>query len=187
MTDLLQHGFALVCGQNPWHTWAPGGLPLPCCQRCTGFYAGAGVAAWLHWWLRPRLSGRFLEIHAVFLMLMAPFGFHWLAHGALVRAITGVLFGFGVVSFLWTPLSGQAGRRDADLPSGRTGAYGLGLAAAVVGLPLGGFYGGQVAAYALSGLAGWGLLAITVLVAANLLAGLRGILRRFSRARRLPV
>ena len=44
MQDLLQTIFGWVCGQNPGHTWAPGGLMLPCCQRCTGLYAGAFFA-----------------------------------------------------------------------------------------------------------------------------------------------
>ena len=81
---------------------------LPCCQRCTGLYVGAGVAALLHLWLRPRLSGRFLEIHGAFLLVMVPFGFHWVAQGPVLRTLTGVLFGFAVVTFLWLPLSRRA-------------------------------------------------------------------------------
>jgi uncharacterized membrane protein len=106
--EVLNHAFALVCGQNPGHTWTPGGMLLPCCQRCTGLYVGAGMAALLHFWLRPRLSARFLEAHGAFLVFMAPFGFHWLAHGPEMRTITGVLFGFAVVTFLLLPLVGGA-------------------------------------------------------------------------------
>jgi uncharacterized membrane protein len=101
MLDILTHLFAAVCGQAPAHTWAPGGIFLPCCQRCTGLYAGAAVAAFLHWRFRPILSARFLEVHGVFLLLMAPFGFHWVAQGPVLRTVTGMLFGFGVVTFLW--------------------------------------------------------------------------------------
>src|ERR1035438_5086965 len=93
MLALLAHWFAAVCGQNPGHTWAPGGIMLPCCQRCAGLYVGAGMAALLHLWLRPRLSGRFLEVHGAFLLAMAPFGFHWLPDGPMLRTATGVLFG----------------------------------------------------------------------------------------------
>ncbi len=185
MSDLLQHGFALVCGQNPWHVWAPGGMLLPCCQRCAGFYAGAGLAVWLHWWLRPRLTGRVLELHGVFLLFMAPFGFHWLAHGALVRAITGVLFGFGVATFLWAPLSGKLGNGDENAPFGRTAAYGLGLMATLVWLPLAGFWGGKPAAYVLSGLVSWGMLTLAVLAGTNALAGLRGLVRSLRPSRRM--
>ena len=109
MLDILSHVLAAVCGQNPGHTWAPGGMLLPCCQRCTGLYVGAGASGVLLLWLRPKLSGRFLEVHGAFLLAMAPFGFHWLAQGPMLRTVTGVLFGFAVVTFLWLPLQGRAG------------------------------------------------------------------------------
>jgi len=98
---LLHQLFAGVCGQNLAHTWSPGGLPLPCCQRCTGLYVGALVAAVLHLWLKPRLTGRFLWIHGLFLLQMIPFGFHWLPQGPLLRTVTGALFGFGLATFFW--------------------------------------------------------------------------------------
>jgi uncharacterized membrane protein len=101
MLEFLGHWFAAVCGQGPGHTWAPGGILLPCCQRCTGLYVGAGIAALLHLGLRPRLSGRLLQIHGGFLLVMVPLGFHWVAQGPVLRSLSGVLFGFGVVTFLW--------------------------------------------------------------------------------------
>ena len=55
----------------------------------------------LHLWLKPKFSNRFLLVHGAFLLLMAPFGFHWLPQGPVLRTMTGVLFGFGVVTFLW--------------------------------------------------------------------------------------
>jgi hypothetical protein len=105
MIEILGHWFAAVCGQNPGHTWAPGGILLPCCERCVGLYIGAGVAALLHFALRPKLTGRFLQIHGAFLLVMVPFGFHWVAHGAALRSASGMLFGFGIFTFLWLPLS----------------------------------------------------------------------------------
>jgi uncharacterized membrane protein len=119
MLEIFAHWFAAVCGQDPGHTWAPGGILLPCCQRCTGLYVGAGVAALLHLLLRPRLSGRFLEIHGAFLLAMVPFGFHWVGQGPVLRTLTGVLFGSGVVTFLWLPLSQMMGERTAWSPSDR--------------------------------------------------------------------
>ncbi len=110
MLEILAHWFAAVCGQDLGHTWAPGGILLPCCQRCTGLYVAAGVAALLHLWLRPRPTGRFLEMHGAFLLVMVPFGLHWVAQGPVLRTLTGVLFGFGVVTFLSLPLS-RAGER----------------------------------------------------------------------------
>ncbi len=101
--DILTQVFSHVCGQTA-HTWAPGGELLPCCQRCTGLYAGALVAALLHGICRPRLSGHFLEVHGGFLLLMVPFGYHWLPQNAALRGVTGVLFGAGLVTFLQLPL-----------------------------------------------------------------------------------
>ncbi len=90
---------------------------LPCCQRCLGLYVGAAVAAGSHLWLRPRLTGRFLELHGAFLLCMLPFGFHWLPQGPLLRTITGVLFGFGVVTFLWLPMKRSADFQSAVSPT----------------------------------------------------------------------
>jgi uncharacterized membrane protein len=193
MLELLDHLFAAVCGQNPDHTWAPGGIPLPCCQRCTGLYVGACAAAMLHYWLRPKLTGRFLEMHGVFLLAMAPFGFHWVPQGPVVRTITGMLFGFAVVTFLWLPVSRLAGRtrrgarlrltRDervrADASARRSYFSGVVLTAIVlVGLTTS---GGRLAAYSLSFLLFLGAAALGTLVAANLGLGLAGLFQRCRR------
>ncbi len=105
--ELLTSLFALVCGQNPGHTWAPGGVLLPCCQRCAGLYCGAGLALFLHLWLRPRLTANFLYVHGGFLLLMVPFGYHWVPQGPVLRTISGFLFGAGLMTFLWTPMAGS--------------------------------------------------------------------------------
>ncbi len=203
MLDLLGHWFAAVCGQDPGHSWAPGGILLPCCQRCMGLYVGAGVAALLHLGLRPRLSGRILEIHGAFLLTMVPFGLHWLAQGPLLRSLTGVLFGFGVVTFLWLPLSQMcvkySGRnqrpslRTAPVPQSnpeplralalrrfhrqRQLTYFLVLAVLLSVLPCAAMMGGTLAAYSLSVLVFWGALALAALVAGNVSLGMLGTLR----------
>ena len=183
MLDVLSHMFAAVCGQNPGHTWAPGGLLLPCCQRCTGLYVGAGVAALLHVWLRPKLTGRFLEIHGAFLLAMAPFGLHWVAQGPALRTASGVLFGFAVVTFLWLPLSS---RFTLHVSRASMRSYFLLVGVTLVLLPMAASVGGTFAAYALSGLIAWGGLALLALVAANVILGLRGVvcwLRRLPSSR----
>ena len=191
MLEWLQEGFALVCGQNPAHTWAPGEVLLPFCQRCTGLYAGAVLAALLHLWLRPRLTGRFLAIHGAFLLFMAPFGFHWVEHGPGLRTITGTLFGFGVVTFLWLPVKAWWADREPELagvsqkaPPPATGfserraawRYGAGVVLAVAVLPVLSARGGPWAAglLYLSGLAG--ALVFVALVLANV-----GLVIRFGR------
>jgi uncharacterized membrane protein len=174
MIEALSHLFAAVCGQNLDHTWAPAGLLLPCCQRCTGLYVGAGMAALLHLWLRPKLSARFLEIHGAFLLFMAPYGFHWVAQGPALRTITGVLFGFAVVTFLRLPL---ASRFTFHVSRPAVWGYFLILGATVALLPLVASVGGQVAAFALSGIIACGALALLALVVANISLGLFAILR----------
>lgn len=130
MLGILNHLFAAVCGQNPDHTWAPGGVLLPCCQRCLGLYVGGAIAAWLHFGLRPVLSGRFLKIHGAFLLLMAPFGFHWLPQGPVLRTVSGVLFGFGLVAFLLLPMTDRFSRREFSTQN-RRGAEAQGFWSAV--------------------------------------------------------
>jgi uncharacterized membrane protein len=187
MLDFLHHLFGFVCGQNPDHTWAPGGVLLPCCQRCLGLYAGAGVAALLHLWLRPQLTGRFLEAHGAFLLLMAPFGFHWLPQGPVLRTITGLLFGFGVFAFLWLPLSRrffhraaiEAGSAIVPIAVGRVSRhtpssmlpscspYAIGLLLTVGLVPLLAACGGRGTACALSALVFIGLIALAAAICGN--------------------
>jgi hypothetical protein len=164
---------------------------LPCCQRCTGLYVGAGVAALLHLWLRPKLSGRFLEIHGTFLLAMAPFGFHWAPDGPVLRTLTGVLFGFAVVTFLWLPLSPRAGEGASRSLHKRScaGSYFLVLGATLILLPAVARLGGTVAACALSGLVFLGALALIALGLGNLSLGLLGALwlrRRLACSRLRP-
>ncbi|MGD0260700.1 MAG: DUF2085 domain-containing protein [Verrucomicrobiota bacterium] len=179
MLEILSHLFGAVCGQDPGHTWAPGGILLPCCQRCTGLYVGAGLAALLHLCLRPKLSGRFLEIHGAFLLVMAPFGFHWVDQGPVLRTLTGVLFGSALVTFLWLPLSQRAAEQGSRPLHVRPSAwsYFLVLGATLILLPGTARLGGTIAAYALSGLAFFGVLALVALVVGNVSLGLLGALR----------
>ena len=97
LTSLFSH----VCGQGLDHTWMPGGLALPVCQRCTGLYVGAAMAFVLHLLFRPQSTPAWRWAHGFFLLQMVPFGYHWLPQGAVVRAMTGVLFAFGLVSYFW--------------------------------------------------------------------------------------
>jgi uncharacterized membrane protein len=202
MLDWLNYLFAFVCGQNPEHTWAPGGILVPCCQRCLGLYAGAALAAGLHLWLRPRLTSRFLEVHGAFLLLMAPFGWHWLPQGPVLRTLTGLLFGFAVVTYLWLPvasriLQGNGGlgslapcERPADFKSAiqqiANLRYTFGLLATLLLVPWLAAQAGGFAAYLLSGLAGLGALALAGLVVLDTVLGLIGLARLTRRLRRAP-
>ncbi len=195
--EFLARAFRFVCGQAPDHTWAPGGLLLPCCQRCCGLYLGALIALLLLAWLRPRLSGRFLELHGLLLLQMAPFGFHWVPQGPELRTITGVLFGFGLVAFLWLLPAARLHRgetpeviaavRDGDAavaarlsrPAGMNAAdarpvqwqwrYGAGLVMSLLLVPAVAMGGGWVGAVALAALAFAGAMAVALLALCNVL------------------
>jgi uncharacterized membrane protein len=143
MDELLAPLFALICGQNPAHTWAPGGSALPFCQRCTGLYAGAALAAALLLVLRPRATSRFLWVHGAFLLAMAPQGFHLVYQNEVLRVVSGTLFAFGATAFLMPELEGR----------GSTRAYALGVCAAPCALLALGEYGGGAGAVVLRVLA----------------------------------
>src|SRR5690348_15437011 len=183
MVNYLPQFFSAVCGQNPDHSWAPGGIWLPFCQRCTGLYCGAGVAALLHLWLKPKPTPRFLAVHTGFLVLMVPFGFHWLPQGAILRSVTGVLFGFAVASFLWLPLkhsgtepplSPDTDRRDRTR---RMWVYSLALSSTLLLVPWFGTYGGKISFAMLTVPGFWGAAALSMLILANGWLGARGALR----------
>ena len=135
MLEALNHLFSCVCGQNVGHTWETGGMLLPLCQRCTGLYAGAGVAALAHLLLRPRITGAFLLWHGGFLLLMAPFGMHWVSQGPGLRASSGLLFGAGVFTFLWLPAMNVWRRQTPRESRWMVLLYMTALLATALGLP----------------------------------------------------
>jgi len=191
MLELLSQFFGAVCGQHPEHTWAPGGLLLPVCQRCTGLYAGAAVAAFLHVFPRPKPSSRWLELHGAFLLLMVPFGFHWIPQGPSLRSITGVLFGFGVLMFLRLPVSFRLAAQEPlpghrITPEHRRLVYLIALAVTAVAVPWLGNAGGTLAGYVLITLCCVGAVALGVLAAANVALGTAAALRVGARLIRTP-
>jgi uncharacterized membrane protein len=177
MHQLLWQACSLLCGQNPEHTWAPGQVPLPFCQRCTGLYVGGFVCLLLHWVARPGQGRRFIARHCLFLLTAAPFGFHWIQNGPVLRTLTGVLCGFGIGTFLWLVPTAAWGIAEAPNRK-RAGAwYALGLCATLLLLPLAADFGGAVTGCALQGLAAAGAISLGVLVVANAAFGLRGLVR----------
>lgn len=162
----LESVFAFVCGQCLSRTWAPGGELLPCCQRCTGFFAGAAVAFMLQLVLRMRPTARFLQVHGLFLLIMVPLGFEWVPHGPVVRTLSGILYGFGVVSFLWLlPLERLRGVNELD--ARRLWIYGLGMLASLVLVPALAVCSVRGAGWLLTGMALGGLAGIAALAVAN--------------------
>lgn len=145
MDDGLVSLFGFVCGRDPDHLWAPGGLVLPCCQRCVGLYVGAVLGVVLNALFRPRSTPAWRWLHGLFLLQMVPFGFHWIPQGPGVRTMTGLLFACGLVAFLWPVAVAAAksfGRRrwPEAMGTGRCGSEGLrfGTSDAILGRSCGG-------------------------------------------------
>jgi hypothetical protein len=166
MFDSVRYIFSFVCGQDLMHTWAPGGVALPFCQRCTGLYVGA-VLAVLLLCLRPALDGRFRRIHVALLFLMAPFGFHLAPEGPFLRTMSGQWFAFGIVGLLWV-YAGSVFRRKVEPRKHGTALYlSCGMGSLIL-LPFLALHGGVVSAFVLpcAGLAG--MIVFAALVAAAL-------------------
>ncbi len=94
----LREIFSYVCGQQ--HNWAPGGVDLPFCQRCTGLYVGAVPALILLLSFKPKPTSRMLWLHGFCLLAMIPFGYHLMAQTGEERTLTGQLFAFGLIYYL---------------------------------------------------------------------------------------
>jgi uncharacterized membrane protein len=110
--------FSYVCGQV--NLWAPGGEALPFCQRCTGLYVGGAWVQVLWLAFRPRPTLRVLGMHGILLLLMIPFGYHFVPQGGEVRTLTGLLFAVGLTYFLalnpalrWRPWESRSGNERA--------------------------------------------------------------------------
>ena len=178
MNDILDEIFALVCSQDPSHSWACGGEPLPFCQRCTGLYVGAAIALALHLLVRPPLDNRLRQLHALLLLQMIPFGFHLVPQGAVLRTLSGLLFSFGLVGFLWLLPATHFRLRTTNEPW-RFTAYVLTAAASLIFVLAAAAWGGGAVGRILSvaglaGLAGLGCLTLANL-AKCLCAGVEGL------------
>jgi uncharacterized membrane protein len=165
MTWVWMHQlFSLVCGQV--NVWTVGGRTLPFCERCTGLYVGGLYALLLVIVFRPAPGVKLLAVHVLLLLQMAPFGFHLLPHGAVVRTITGELFALGLIyclsASLLSAFPSERGHRNLLV-------YAL---AALIGMPLlllAIRFGGGTTATALAFLGLGGLAVYIVLVIANLM------------------
>jgi len=191
MLEFLHPIFSWVCGQNSAHTWSPGGEMLPCCQRCTGVYVGAFIAALLHLAWRPVPTPRWLWLNGAFLLFMVPSGFYWIPQNPELRCISGILFGFGLVAFLRLTLPDKFTiynlqlTSSSDIHGNRANrksqiANGIGLLAALVFTPLLAENGNALAANFLGAACVGGALALAFLLLANLFLALRWLIRRLS-------
>ena len=161
----LERVFALLCCRDS--CWSLGGAMLPFCQRCTGLYVGAAMAVVLYASFRPYPTNWSLRIHGLLLLLMVPFGYHLIPQNGVIRTLTGQLFAAGLVCFLsLLPTACRSSWQKADkrMPWAYAACV-LGSLALVQWMV---HAGGPVAGTVLAWLALLGLIALAVLVMANL-------------------
>ena len=169
MMSFLDQVFALVCGQEPSHSWAPGGNLLPFCQRCTGLYTGAAIAAALQLILRLQPRSAYLWFHGLLLLQMIPFGFHLVPQGPVLRTLSGQLFSLGVVAYLWlVPGSRLAMGAGEKYEPWKACLYGVSAGAGSFLVLAGAAWGGPLAAAIITRTGLAGLAAFAVLIVANL-------------------
>ncbi len=169
MFPVLRDAFALVCGQAADHTWAPGGVGLPFCQRCTGLYVGAFAALAWQSIFRTRPGPGLRWGYALCLLQMLPLGFHWVPHGPVMRTLAGGLFAFGLVGFLWLLPAARWQRGSTAGAPWRAGLHVTLAGLSLAGVLLAATEGGVAVAYALAWLGFMGLIGLALLVLVNLI------------------
>lgn len=163
--EWLQEIFSYVCGQE--HNWAPGGVNLPFCQRCTGLYVGAVPALLLFLAFKPKPTSRMLWLHGMCMLFMIPFGYHLVAQTGEERTLTGQLFAFGLIYYL-TLLPADRLPKWKALWESNTQSYLIACVMVLLGLQVDIAWGGLRTNVALSWLGLAGLVLYASLILANL-------------------
>jgi len=134
-----------------------------------------------------------LWLNGAFLLFMAPNGFYWIPQNPELRCASGILFGFGLVAFLWLTLPARFVIYDLRFTSGSAIvdqrvnrksqiAYLAVLLAALGLVPLLAEHGNAASGVILSAACAGGALALAALLLANLWLLLRGLIRWLARA-----
>lgn len=166
MSDFFLQLFGWLCARPPERTWLLAGEHLPFCQRCTGFYVGVLAAALLYAGCRVPPSPRYWVICGLSMLQIVLFAFKLVPDIAWLRTVSGALYAYSVVGFLWSLPSGRLGvvagaRPPRHWHHGVVGGICLGALLAVVSR------GHAAAGQALAWLGFIGLLALAVLILAN--------------------
>lgn len=162
----LQHIFSFLCAKQ--HNWLVGGAELPFCQRCTGMYVGAIAALVAYLLMKPKPSRRMLWTHGIFLLVMAPFGYHLVVQTGEIRMLTGQLFAAGLVYYLLLLPSDRWPGWHALLPAGIASYFALlvlGIILLQLAVTRGGPYTHTILTWlGFSGLLVYGMLVLLTLV-----------------------
>jgi uncharacterized membrane protein len=102
--------FSAFCHQRPDRSFHIAGHPLACCERCAAVYASLAIGGLLFALMRPNVRRiRYVEAAS----LCMPLVFDGLAVGAgiydgnaILRVITGLMFGIGVAWLMFPWLDG---------------------------------------------------------------------------------
>ncbi|MDX1532091.1 MAG: DUF2085 domain-containing protein [Rhodothermales bacterium] len=121
----MMHAFASVCHQLPHRSFAPGGVPLAVCHRCTGLLAGLVLGTMLlpFVWGRAR---RFARYDVPLLVLAGlPALLDWglsvvgvWTNTPTTRFATGLLFGVAAGYLFARMLATDPARRSAGAAAG---------------------------------------------------------------------
>jgi uncharacterized membrane protein len=85
----------MICHQDPSRSWQLLGEPFPVCIRCTSIYFGFLAALWL------RLSPKRHWLRVAVIFMLGEFVFaRVLVDAALVRSLSGILFGVTAAPFV---------------------------------------------------------------------------------------
>jgi uncharacterized membrane protein len=165
--EFLRHLFSHLCGQaNCWHA---GSVVSAACQRCTGLYVGVLFTAMSFVLFRPRPTSLTLWLHGLAMLVMLPFGYHLIAHGDVIRAITGQLFGYGMTFYLLLLPADRFDLWRTRVPKASRLWYPFALAVAIPVVLLMATSGTPTGVIALSYLAFAGLVTVTYLVSWNVM------------------
>jgi len=96
--------FAMICHQDASRSWHLVGEPLPVCIRCASIYFSFLAALWLR--LSPKT--RWLQV-AVVLMLCEFVFARVLLDAAILRSLSGILFGVTAAPFVWQGIEEMTG------------------------------------------------------------------------------
>ncbi|MDB6026312.1 MAG: hypothetical protein JWM68_2535 [Verrucomicrobiales bacterium] len=98
--DFLTKCLSWVCGQAADRSWVFGDEMFPLCQRCTGIYAGAAIAAIIFCCTRRRPHRWTMMIHVLLVGQIIPAGLHWCFDTPVLRTLSGGWFGIGLIGLM---------------------------------------------------------------------------------------
>jgi uncharacterized membrane protein len=102
--------FGLFCHQQDARSFHIAGHPLACCERCAAVYASLAISGILFALMRNRVRRiRYAELVALCSPLVIDgmaVGAHLYGGNALIRVITGGLFGLGLIWLLFPWMDG---------------------------------------------------------------------------------